>query len=170
LICLFRRFFLLFCVVGITLLPCCVCARSAQEKAVNLVLNTVAKSMKKKYGIRPIGTSVSIPSGELLSLGVEFQVQEDLSREETGRMILDIVDFTLRSASKYHVLEKYNLDETKVVTTLHFCNADHSRRVSPDILASFYEEGYVSSIVFDPEKGHGKIVDKYRLDFASRLK
>ena len=65
------------------------------EQAVNDLLGRIAKSLVKRHPIRPIGTSVAMPEGDVRMLGLQFQIRGPLTKAELRAITVDYVQVFL---------------------------------------------------------------------------
>lgn len=63
---------------------------SKATQAVNNVMSKMAKSIEKKYHMRPSGSCISMPDGNVRKLGFDYKIQGPLSREEIRKLLLGI--------------------------------------------------------------------------------
>ena len=89
------------------------------EQAVGALLSKIKRSLEEKYRIKAIGTSISMPGGDVRELGLDFQIQGPLSREETREILIGLAhdfiayvnsDERVRPYLKYYPFTVDNVD------------------------------------------------------------
>lgn len=62
---------------------------SPAEKTVNYLFEKNARFLSKKYDMRPIGTNVAMPRGNVKLLGLHFQIRGPLQKNELRKILIN---------------------------------------------------------------------------------
>jgi len=104
--------------------------------------------LKKKYKINTIATNISMPGGIVKLLGLDFQVQGPLSKEEIRKILIALVqDFLVSVNSNEKIkpyLENYPFEIKNIEITLFFIDSQRMELLDPNIGIAKVSSGSLS--------------------------
>lgn len=63
--------------------------RQREDQSMDQILNNFSKYMEKKYHLIPVGTTIGSPGGIIRLLGLDFQIDRVLTKEEARQILMD---------------------------------------------------------------------------------
>ena len=117
---------MLFCMGIIFLFTGCVDSKMREipksDQAVNHLFERSARSIEKKYKMKAIGTVVAMPEGVVKELGLSFQIQGPLIKEEIRKILItsakDFLQIVNSDEAVRPYLTKYPFEIKNVEITL----------------------------------------------------
>jgi len=78
-----------------------------EDLIVDAILEKSAIFLEKKYKMHPMGTNVAMPSGIVNLLGLHFQTQRTLTKEEARKILVDSAQYLLNSINNNQEIRPY---------------------------------------------------------------
>lgn len=102
---------------------------------------------ESKYDISPIGTTISMPEGELKLLGLSFEMYGPLTREELRVMLVDMAEEFLEEFRSNQRLISYMKEPyvalKNVEITFYLNGREGQSIIDPDISIASVHQGYL---------------------------
>ena len=115
------------------------------QRVVNPLMGKAAKYFEHKYHMNPIGIGISMPNGIVKRLGIEFQVQKPLSKQEAREILIACANELLSMINNNKEIRPYlrNFPFTlkNVGIGIFIANQDGSDVYHPDICVASISNG-----------------------------
>lgn len=144
------------------------------EQAVNHLLYRIGHLFHKKYHVQPIGTNVAMFGGPVTLLGLDCQIYGPLSREETRKKLIDLVQefvFLVNSdeAIRPH-LKNYPFEINNIEITLFFMDKSGRTLNDPYISIAGISRGKLDYEILITTDIPSIVVSKYIESYEDAVK
>lgn len=166
-----KRIFTLLLLIGCFLMSFNSDGFFGDEKMVNKFLTRNAKKLQHKYGMNPIGTNVAMPGGVLKVLGLDFQIQKPLTREEARILLINISkEFLTAINENKKILSLFKESPTisSIGITLFILDTHGDELYDPNLGIVAISEGKLEYITL-VKKQNQEIKDKYIESYEEAL-
>jgi hypothetical protein len=132
---------------------------SKAEQSVNQILYETSSSINKKYKLNTGGTIVSMPRGNIKSLGLSFDSRQNLSKEQMRKLLIQLSGEFLHKINTNEDIQPYLTKRPFTLENIQiqiFNHDEHGNWTSdPEIGIGRVSQGGISYSTYKPNNEYG---------------
>lgn len=136
-----------------------------EEQVVNSLIGRAAETLKQKYKMKPIGTTVSMPRCVVKNLGVHFQIHGPVTRSEIRKVLVEVAKDFLSMVNEdlelRPLLESYPFSAKNIDIAL-FIKDDTGKGIrDPYISYAGIRNGKLDYVILDETDVKDEFIESY---------
>ena len=128
---------------------------SQEERTVNHILLTTANLIKQKYNVRPVGSGIAMPGGNIQRFTLAFETNKKLSLESLRVLLLSCAQDLLQEINSNtiirHALVTYPCTVENIRVTIYNRDQYWNRLRDPEISTAEIAHDYLMYRTTDPD-------------------